>query len=117
MNECTAELKGGMIKIVNLTDLQAVLFNDLLQQNQPECRFMSGGHFDYVQYKMDDAAITIQEKIKDYDKTCLPETLEKMKIAAELIDKAGRMLHRIDWFVSGDDGEECFNRRWDEDGL
>jgi hypothetical protein len=27
---CNAELKGGMIKILNLTDLQAVLFNDLL---------------------------------------------------------------------------------------
>ena len=34
--EHNAELKGGMIKIVNLTDLQAVLLNDLLCSTERE---------------------------------------------------------------------------------
>ena len=78
---------------------------------------MSGGYFNYIQYSMDDAAVTIEEKIKDYQKTCLPETLEKMEIAAGLIAEAGRMLHRIDLFVSGDEGEDSFNKRWVEGGF
>ncbi len=78
---------------------------------------MSGGHFNYIQYQMDDAAITIQEKIKDYEKSCTPETLARFKEASETIERAGKMLQRVDRFISCDDGEESFNRRWVEDGL
>ncbi len=78
---------------------------------------MSGGYFNYIQCSMDDAAVTIEEKIKDYQKTCSPETLEKLKIASEVVERAGRMLHRVDLFVSGDEGEDSFNKGWIEDDL
>jgi hypothetical protein len=36
-------------------------------------------------------------------------------VAAHYVKAAAKILHRIDWLVSGDDGEDSFLRRWDED--
>lgn len=44
-----------------------------------------------------------------------PETVEKFKEALTTLRKAEIMAQRIDWLVSGDDGEESFHRRWNED--
>ena len=78
---------------------------------------MSGGHFKYIQYQINDAAVEINKKVTDYEKTCKPETLEKMKAAANTLETASAMLQRVDWFISCDDGEESFNKRWDEENL
>jgi hypothetical protein len=88
---------------------------------------MSGGHFDYAQYRIEDIARGIEELIASNDDESLnewgdrrghgysPETIEKFKLAVDTLRIAATMAQRIDWLVSGDDGEESFHRRWDEE--
>jgi len=106
---------------------------------------MSGGHFDYKQYEIGQIAETIQslidrngrkkteEELKDqmwgyYEPDYFekyPEELyyykesdaiiEKFKEAVELLRKAEVYAQRIDWYLSGDDGEETFFKRLKED--
>jgi len=104
---------------------------------------MSGGHFDYDQYKIGYIADSIEklienngrektkEELKDegwrdpdwYKKYpedlfhCKypDEVIEEFKKGVELLRKAQIYAHRIDWLVSGDDGEESFLRRLKED--
>jgi hypothetical protein len=88
---------------------------------------MSGGHFDYQQYKLGYIADEIEQIIRDNDSTELDSwgdekgrkyskhTIEKMKMAMELLDTALVYVQRIDWLVSGDDSEESFHKRLEED--
>ncbi len=85
--------------------------------NHTEDINMSGGEFDYLQFRIDDCAIDVKQKVVDYDKTCTKQTLARINECAETLEKAGKMLQRVDYFVAGDDGEESFNRRWKEDEL
>ncbi|MBL0712133.1 MAG: hypothetical protein JJV98_00400 [Desulfosarcina sp.] len=45
----------------------------------------------------------------------MPVIIEKFKEAMLTLRMAEAMAQRIDWLVSGDDGEESFLRRWNED--
>jgi hypothetical protein len=104
---------------------------------------MSGGHFNYDQYKIGYIADSIErlvqkngvkktrEELKDegwrdpewYEK--YPEDLyhhrypdhviEKFKEGVRILREAQVYAHRIDWLVSGDDGEESFARRLKDD--
>ena len=88
---------------------------------------MSGGHFDYQQYRIEDIAKSIKELIASNDDESLnewgyrrgngysAETIEKFKIAVDTLRSAAIMAQRVDWLVSGDDGEDSFHRRWDEE--
>lgn len=82
---------------------------------------MSGGYFDYQQYRLSEMADTIDTVIKNNHKkdeyNCSydfsEETLEKFKEAALTARIAGAMLQRVDWLLMGDDGEKEFRRRWE----
>jgi hypothetical protein len=88
---------------------------------------MSGGHFDYVQYRMEDIAAEIDRLIDNNDSTekdsfgynvspnYPPEIIFRFVKAAHLIRRAQKMAQRIDWLVSGDDGEEAFMSRWNDE--
>ena len=86
---------------------------------------MSGGHFDYVQYRITTAAEQVAELIREvenavedeygYKREYEPETVEKFRECETLLKKAAVLLHRVDWLVSGDDGEDDFHRRLKED--
>ena len=84
---------------------------------------MSGGHFGYQQYRLHDMAEMIDELIAGngqpdtfgHARSYSPETIAKFKLASETLEKAGAMAQRIDWLVSGDDGEETFHARWAEE--
>ena len=88
---------------------------------------MSGGHFDYQQYRLHDIATMIDELIASNDDESLdefgnrrgrgygPEIIERFKLASYTLKRSGTMAQRIDWLVSGDDGEESFLRRWIEE--
>lgn len=93
---------------------------------------MSGGKFEYKQYQVEeladqiDRAIAFNEKVKTNPKDAedqygwLPEVLSeetilKFKEARDTLIKGAKMAHRIDWLLSGDDGEESFHRRWKEE--
>lgn len=73
---------------------------------------MSGGAFEYDQYKIGEIAANIDVYLgSGYS----PETLAKFEEAVRTLRRAEIMANRIDWLLSGDDGEESFHKRWDED--
>jgi hypothetical protein len=88
---------------------------------------MSGGHFEYQQYRIEDIARGIEELVESNDDESLnewgdrrgrgysAETIEKFKIAVDTLRRAAIMAQRVDWLVSGDDGEDSFHRRWAEE--
>jgi hypothetical protein len=88
---------------------------------------MSGGHFQYKQYELGHIADEIEQLILDNDSKevdqygdrkgygYLPETIEKFKIARMSLLLAQIYVQRIDWLVSGDDGEDSFHSRLKQD--
>ncbi len=78
---------------------------------------MSGGYFDYVQFRMEDAARELKNLIhenKSREYPFSPSVLFKFKLAADNIDAASKMLHQIDWLVSSDDSESTFLKNWEK---
>jgi len=104
---------------------------------------MSGGHWEYIQYRLTDVAEDIdkliekngklksEEELKEnswhdddwYNKypedryyyEYSQEAIEQFKAALMMIKIAQIYMQRMDWLLSGDDGEESFLRRIDED--
>ncbi len=76
---------------------------------------MSGGKFDYLQYKMGETADQIESMLEDYKKEYSQMTVNKFEKTVRCLRWAAIALHRTDWLLSGDDGEEVFHKRWEED--
>lgn len=104
---------------------------------------MSGGKFQYDQYKIGYIADSIEheirksgrektrEEIKDeswrdsdwykqYPEDLFhykypDEVIEKFKEAVDILRKAEIYAHRVDWLLSGDDGDVTFLKRLQED--
>jgi hypothetical protein len=104
---------------------------------------MSGGHWDYIQYRFTDIVEDINKLIENNGKektveemkndgwrdpdwyTKYPEdkfhykysdeTIEEFKKGAKIIAEAQVYIQRIDWLLSGDDGEDSFLKRLKED--
>lgn len=103
---------------------------------------MSGGHFDYQQYRIDAIAEEILDEIRKNEegyehfsdeiyygygengaimekpegwRRYSEKTLNEFKEAYRLCKMAAAYTQRIDWLVSADDGEECFHRRLKDD--
>ena len=80
---------------------------------------MSGGHFDYKQYYIDDIADSIERTMGnqgcDEEDRYTEDTIQIMQDAVKILRKAAIYAQRIDWFLSGDDGEETLKERLEED--
>ena len=88
---------------------------------------MSGGHFNYQQYRLRDIADEIATIVDNNDSKKLdedgyplgrgypPPVIEKFTEAVKTLRRAEIMAHRIDWLLSGDDGEETFLERLEKD--
>ena len=87
---------------------------------------MSGGRFDYLQYRFTEIVDAIEQEIRDNNAEPRPkdwfepnkfreETMEEFKKGIEYIKKAQIYVPRIDWLLSGDDGEDTFHERLSED--
>ena len=88
---------------------------------------MSGGAFDYIQYRIHDIVQRIREEIKSNNvkpeywwgdwngQVYSDETIAEFKKGIELLLKAETYAQRIDWLLSGDDGEDTFHERLKED--
>lgn len=84
---------------------------------------MSGGHFNYDQYKIEEIATEVERLIKENTESldghwCANfsnETLEEFKNGLKALQVAAVYAQRIDWLVSCDDGEESFHRRLKEE--
>ena len=78
---------------------------------------MSGGAFDYKQYQLDEMGdvlehwITTNTERLDEGSGYKPATIAEFKTALLLVRAARVYLQRVDWLVSGDDGEETFHNR------
>jgi hypothetical protein len=84
---------------------------------------MSGGHFCYAQNRIVEIADEIEHLIRVNDYSWLdaqgermghgysPETIERFRDGVNLLRRAAIYAQRIDWLVSGDDGEESFHVR------
>ena len=90
---------------------------------------MSGGHFNYDQYKISEIAEEIDQLIRINDSDEKDEwgedisyhfneaTIEALHNAKETMRVAAIYVQRIDWMVCGDDGEATFHKRLEEDLL
>jgi len=88
---------------------------------------MSGGYFDYNQFVLADISESIEDVIsqnnmKEKDQYGDPvgfgftdETIEQLKRASVMLDVASIYVQRIDWLLSGDDSEESFHKRLNEE--
>jgi hypothetical protein len=88
---------------------------------------MSGGHFNYDQYRIGQIADEIQHRIETNDLEDVDkwgdkigrfynkEVIEKFQEAVKILKTGEIYAQRIDWLLSGDDGEESFLRRLKED--
>ena len=97
---------------------------------------MSGGMFDYKQYQINDLVDEMDNILKkiDINKTTKVEdnddefecdlreyieNIDKFKKKVEynkkILKEAAIYTQRIDWFLSGDDGEDNFYKRLEED--
>ena len=80
---------------------------------------MSGGYFDYAQYRLEDIAEAVDRAILTYGKgggaSYPPDIVEAFKRGANLLREAQVYAQRIDWLLSGDDGEDSFRSRLLED--
>ena len=84
---------------------------------------MSGGHFQYKQWEIGNIADEVAQLILDNDSQEVnewgdrkgygysPETIEEFKRGLLILRQAHVYAQRIDWLVSGDDGEDSFHRR------
>lgn len=87
---------------------------------------MSGGRFDYLQYRFTEIIDAIEQEIRDnnaepreedwfFPHNYREETIEKFKEGIKAIKIAQVYAQRIDWLLSGDDGEDSFHERLLED--
>jgi len=88
---------------------------------------MSGGHFNYSQYRLQEIADEIQQVVETNDSTelnewggCIgreytPETIARFNEAIKVLKAAQVYAQRIDWLLSGDDGEDSFHARLAKD--
>lgn len=88
---------------------------------------MSGGFFNYEQYKIDQIASQIEQLIYSNDDDTLnewgyrkgrhytDETITEFHKAVAMLKFASMYAQRIDYLVSGDDGEESFHKQLAED--
>jgi hypothetical protein len=76
---------------------------------------MSGGHFDYEQYRIKNQVEMVDQLIKEHGSSYREDTLAEFEYAKLVLATSAIYLHRIDWLVSGDDGEDTFHTRLHED--
>ncbi len=84
---------------------------------------MSGGHFDSKQHAIENIIEELREVISDnnikddygYSNDYSDKTIAEFKKGLEILKQAKVYTQRIDWLLSGDDGEDSFNERLKED--
>lgn len=84
---------------------------------------MSGGHFDYQQYRIGQIADQVEQLIRSNNDEELndwgqpkgyhfsEQTLEAFRRGLRYLELAQIYAQRIDWLVSGDDSEDGFHER------
>lgn len=73
---------------------------------------MSGGYWDYIQFRIDGIALDLELKLET--ESWSDDTVAHFKDAMDAVRIASIYVHEIDWLLSGDTGEEALSRRLSE---
>ena len=89
---------------------------------------MSGGYFEYNQYKLEVMAEEIESLIENNNKPHTniygeikearyldSEIIKKFKEAAYNLRRTREMVQRIDYLLSSDDSEQSFKKEWEKE--
>ena len=88
---------------------------------------MSGGHFNYEQWKIRSIAEEVESLIEDNNNLSKDsygdvigreypdEVIDKFKEALHWLNRSYEMVQRIDWLLSDDDGVDSFFERWEKE--
>lgn len=81
---------------------------------------MSGGYFDYNYSHIQEVIEQLEYFLTSDETQPIREdltevTIDKMKEGLEILQKAKVYAQRIEWLLSGDDSEESFHKRLEED--
>lgn len=76
---------------------------------------MSGGSLNYFYYTLDEPLARISKEIKWGVNKWTPETLLEFQNAVKYMKLARIYSYRIEWLLSGDDGEDTFIERLKEE--
>ena len=89
---------------------------------------MSGGYFEYNQYKLEVMAEEIESLIENNNKIHVntygdfmappdldSEIIEKFKETAYNLRRTREMVQRIDWLLCADDSEKSFKEGWEKE--
>lgn len=89
---------------------------------------MSGGYFEYNQYRLEAMAEEIESLIENNNKPHTniygeikearyldSEIIEKFKETAHNLRRTREMVQRIDWLLSSDDSEQSFKKGWEKE--
>ena len=85
---------------------------------------MSGGRFNYKQYDLQYIADEIEQVIQEFERGDKseygdypkwnfenPQTIAEFRYAIKMLNIGRIYAQRIDWLLSGDDGEDSFHER------
>jgi hypothetical protein len=81
---------------------------------------MSGGHYDYEQSALTRIRYLMQEDLarigtmNEWEETTYqlePSTVDAIKLAMELLAITEKLVHDIDWCLSGDTGEDTLAKQ------
>ena len=91
---------------------------------------MSGGHFEYVEFRIEEAAREIARLIRintnvypppnafgyaEDTYSYPPDIIARFKETSVALQRAAAMLRRVDYLICADDGEDSFRIRWEEE--
>jgi hypothetical protein len=72
-----------------------------------------GGKFFYIQERLPEIAAQIEEEAKTLEKLT-PEMNFRLNEIIYTIEQLSEMIDRVDLFLSGDENEETFHKKWEE---
>lgn len=84
---------------------------------------MSGGTFDYVEFRLQEVQDKLQKVINGndgsdpevYANNYKPETIKALQEIVQLVQIAQISIHRADYLIAGDDSEESFHKNLTEE--
>ena len=111
------EIGGGVLvwhtALASREALELALKHEFLKGSLESA--MSGGHFDYRQDRILEMVLGVEEAIAQRGKDFSPATSRALREGVGALKIAYTYAQRIDWLLSGDDGEDAFHRRLQAD--
>ena len=76
---------------------------------------MSGGSFEYTQYQIRNIVKELSTLDDDYLEIMDEQMKRDLIKTTRMLEEAEIRMHRLDWYLAGDDGKETYHKRLNED--